>query len=69
MNDLLEQAVPVSRAELEQLATLLGPDSYAVAALVVMQQREARGEVVGAYYNGSQIVVHGMQDSAKSLNL
>ncbi len=60
MNGGPELAVPVTRAELEQLAILLGPDSNAVAILAAMQRREARGDVVEAYYDGRQIIIHGL---------
>lgn len=58
MNGGSEPAVPVRRAELEQLAMLLGPDSKAVSVLAAMQRREAQGDVVEAYYDGRQFIIH-----------
>jgi len=52
-----EHPVPISRENLEQMAVLLGPGSYAVSVLFEMQQREARGELVAAYKENGLLVL------------
>lgn len=49
--------VPISRENLQQMAVLLGPGSYAVSVLFEMQQREARGELVAAYKENGLLVL------------